>query len=99
MNWGFAQLLRSSAFPITIGSDWGSRGDPGLLPKIHKAVRQVSDCVEGEASLKKISPLSLLTTGSKLNLEMLTKHGAEAVGLSKESGTIEVGKREFYHAR
>ncbi|KAI7973284.1 hypothetical protein EIK77_000632 [Talaromyces pinophilus] len=88
MNWDFAQLLRSGAFPITIGSDWGSRGDPGLLPKLHRAVRDVSDWRdEGEASH------SPLTTGSKVILEMLTKHGAEAVGLSNESGTIEVGKR------
>lgn len=92
MNWDFVQLLRSSAFPITIGSDWGSRGDPGLLPKVHKAVREISDWVEREASFKKSSP-SPLTTGSKLILEMLTKHGAEAVGLSNDSGTIDVGKR------
>lgn len=91
MNWDFAQLLRSSAFPITIGSDWGSRGDPGLLPKLHKAVRDVSDWDEGEASPS--LNRSHLTTGSKLILEMLTKHGAEAVGLSNDSGTIEVEKR------
>lgn len=93
MNWDFAQLLRAGAFPITIGSDWGSRGDPGLLPKLHKAVRDVSDRDERETSSSSSLNGSPLTTGSKLILEMLTKHGAEAVGLSNESGTIEVGKR------
>lgn len=92
MNWDFAQLLRSGAFPITIGSDWGSRGDPGLLPKLHKAVRDVSNWRDGEETSSSLDH-SPLTTGSKVILEMLTKHGAEAVGLSNESGTIEVGKR------
>lgn len=92
MNWDFAQLLRSSVFPITIGSDWGSRGDPALLPKVHKAVRDVSDWEEGGDSLGQ-KPLSALARGSKIILEMLTKHGAEAVGLGNDSGTIEAGKR------
>ncbi|RHZ68408.1 hypothetical protein CDV55_100894 [Aspergillus turcosus] len=97
MNWDFVKLLEAHAYPITIGSDWGSRGDPCLLPKIHHVARRVGDwaiksnvktggAVRGTQS----NPVSL---GARLVLELLTKQGAAAVGLSAVSGSIEVGKR------
>lgn len=48
MNWNFVQLLEAEAHPILVGSDWGSCGDPSLLPKVHHVVRRVGDWAVGK---------------------------------------------------
>lgn len=96
MNWDFARFLDVSAHPITVGSDWGSRGDPCLLPTVHHVARRVgtwslkTQNKQGEAETE---TETAATRGAKLVLEMLTKNGAAAVGLESVSGSIEVGKR------
>ncbi|KAH8690220.1 amidohydrolase 3 [Talaromyces proteolyticus] len=94
MNWDFAQLLKARAYPITIGSDWGSRGDPSLLNKVHHVVRRVGDWAVNNSAIavqeNSNTPVSL---GARLVLEILTNNGATAVGLSDKNGSIEVGKR------
>jgi predicted amidohydrolase YtcJ len=87
------QLLEVQVYPIFVGSDWGSHGDPSLLPKVHHVVRGVGDWAVGKAS-KKMNPASSnkIFLGARLVLEMLTKNGAAAAGLSEVSGSIEVGK-------
>ncbi|OKL56880.1 hypothetical protein UA08_08028 [Talaromyces atroroseus] len=91
MNWDFASLLEARVHPITIGSDWGSRGDPCLLPKVHHVVRRVGEwAVKNSSSHNATESTSL---GANLVLELLTKNGAAAVGLGDVSGSIEIGKR------
>lgn len=94
MNWDFVQLLEAQVYPITVGSDWGSRSDPSLLPKVHDVVRRVGDWTVSRSD-KKTGPATSdkISCGANLVLEMLTKNGAAAVGLSEVSGSIEVGKR------
>lgn len=96
MNWDFVRLLEAQVDPITVGSDWSSRGDPYLLPKVHHVVRRVDKWAKETDSnddlLKSQRNATSSSLGANLVLKMLTKNGSAAVGLS-DSGTIEVGKR------
>lgn len=88
MNWDFTTFLKLQAHPITVGSDWGSRGDPCLLPTVHHVARRI-----GEWAVNQDSGEVKEKAGARKVLEILTKNGAEAVGLDAVSGSIEVGKR------
>ncbi|CRG83405.1 hypothetical protein PISL3812_00756 [Talaromyces islandicus] len=90
MNWDFTAFLSVNTTSITVGSDWGSRGDPSLLPTVHHVARRVGQWSATKDSSAQENPVS---RGAKLVLEMLTKNGAAAVGLDAVSGSIEVGKR------
>jgi predicted amidohydrolase YtcJ len=92
MNWDFASLLDANVHPITIGSDWGSRGDPSLLPKVHHVARRVGEWAKTSTTTQDATTSST-SLGARHVLEILTKNGAAAVGLGDVSGSIEPGKR------
>lgn len=90
INWDFTTFLNTRTHPITVGSDWGSRGDPCLLPTVHHVARRVGEwAIVQDSSISEIKE----EAGARKVLEILTKNGAEAVGLDAVSGSIEVGKR------
>ncbi|KAH8726761.1 amidohydrolase 3 [Phaeosphaeriaceae sp. PMI808] len=77
-NWEFEKMIENDIM-MTIGSDWGAGPDPNMFPFLATIVERL-----GQGSK---------TAGGEMLVRMMTIQGAQAVGMEKEVGSIEVGKK------
>lgn len=83
MDWNFLKMMAANA-PLSIGSDWGAGESPDILPHLAGVAEAIGN---GDRAVG----------GEKL-CRLLTLAGAEAVGRTKDLGSIQVGKKANFIA-
>lgn len=78
MDWDFSKMIKHQAH-VTVGSDWIGTSPPSMLDHCAAVLKDVDTATAGK--------------GGEALCKMLTINGAQAVGLEKEHGSIEVGKK------